>query len=124
MATLFLVRHGKAAAGFDGHHDPGLDELGARQASATATVLAPHGPIQIYSSPLARARETAEPLVERWGSSAVIIGNVIRNTDDHGIVLRGRCSPIVINNVVADCANGGIAIENSCTAFRGSSSSL
>ena len=27
MATLFLVRHGKAAAGFDAHLDPSLDDL-------------------------------------------------------------------------------------------------
>jgi broad specificity phosphatase PhoE len=41
MATLFLVRHGRAAAGFDGHHDPGLDELGRIQAHSAATILAP-----------------------------------------------------------------------------------
>ncbi len=49
--------------------------------------------------------------------SAIIIGNIIRGTDDHGIVLRGRCDPVLINNVVSDCANGGIAIENSCDAL-------
>ena len=72
MAILFLVRHGKAAAGFDSHLDPGLDDLGRQQAAATASVLAPHGPLQIYSSPLARARETASPLTERWGSESII----------------------------------------------------
>ena len=85
MATLFLVRHGKAAAGFDGHLDPGLDDLGAQQASATAGILAPHGPIQIYSSPLARARETAAPLTQRWGSEAVIehrVAEIPSPTDD------------------------------------------
>lgn len=49
--------------------------------------------------------------------SAVIVGNLIVGTDDHGIVLRDECSPILINNVIVDCANGGIAIENSCTAY-------
>ncbi len=48
--------------------------------------------------------------------SAVIIGNLVAGTDDHGIVLRDEGSPIVINNVIFDCANGGIAIENSNTA--------
>jgi len=72
MATIFLVRHGRAAAAFDAHHDPGLDELGRRQAEATARYLAPLGPFSIYSSPLARARETSTPLAARWGIDAVI----------------------------------------------------
>ncbi|MBI4604233.1 MAG: right-handed parallel beta-helix repeat-containing protein [Planctomycetes bacterium] len=49
--------------------------------------------------------------------SAIIVGNVIGGTDDHGIVLRDKGSPVVMNNVIFDCANGGIAIENSCTAL-------
>ena len=72
MATLFLVRHGRAAAGFDAHHDPGLDDLGCMQAMSTAAVLAPLGPLAIYSSPLARARETALPLSQRWGIEPLI----------------------------------------------------
>ena len=68
MAKIYLVRHGKAAAGFDTHHDPGLDALGRAQASATAAALATLQPMAIYSSPLARARETAEPLAHHWNS--------------------------------------------------------
>jgi parallel beta-helix repeat protein len=49
--------------------------------------------------------------------SAVIEGNFIVGTDDHGMVLRDKGSPVVINNVIIDCANGGIAIENSNTAY-------
>jgi broad specificity phosphatase PhoE len=67
-----MVRHGKAAAGFDGHLDPGLDDVGRSQALATATELAPLGPLPVYSSPLARARETAAPLAERWHADIVI----------------------------------------------------
>jgi broad specificity phosphatase PhoE len=66
MGKIYMVRHGKAAAGFDGHLDPGLDDLGRRQALATATELAPLGPLPVLSSPLARARQTAEPLAELW----------------------------------------------------------
>jgi broad specificity phosphatase PhoE len=62
-----MVRHGKAAAGFDGHLDPGLDELGRAQAFAVADELSSKGPLPVYASPLARARETAEPLARRWG---------------------------------------------------------
>jgi broad specificity phosphatase PhoE len=72
MATIHLVRHGKAAAGFDGHADPGLDDLGRAQADATARLLAPIGPLPVYSSPLARARETALPLASIWESAIII----------------------------------------------------
>ena len=72
MAKVYMVRHGKAAAGFDGHADPGLDDLGRAQAEATAALLADLGPLPIYSSPLARARETAVPLAERWQSEVII----------------------------------------------------
>lgn len=72
MATIYLVRHGKAAAGFDGHPDPGLDETGRRQAETTAEDLATLPTMQIFSSPLARARETAEPLAQRWQREVII----------------------------------------------------
>ena len=39
MATVQLVRHGKAAAGFGAHPDPGLDDLGRHQAQAVAAML-------------------------------------------------------------------------------------
>jgi len=66
MSKIYMVRHGKAASGFDGHLDPGLDDLGRIQAEATAQVLAPLGPLPVLSSPLARARETAQPLADLW----------------------------------------------------------
>jgi broad specificity phosphatase PhoE len=72
MAKIYMVRHGKAASSIDGHLDPGLDELGRRQALTTAGELAALGPMDIYSSPLARARQTAEPLAERWSAEIVI----------------------------------------------------
>jgi len=66
MPFIHMVRHGQAAAGFGAHKDPGLSELGKRQARAVAVDLTPIGPLQILSSPLARARETAEPLADAW----------------------------------------------------------
>ena len=39
MTQIHLVRHGKAAAGFGSHKDPGLDDLGRRQAQAVAAML-------------------------------------------------------------------------------------
>jgi predicted GH43/DUF377 family glycosyl hydrolase len=49
--------------------------------------------------------------------SAVITGNVIMGSDDHGVVLRDKGFPVVMNNLIVDCRNGGIAIENSCDAL-------
>ena len=80
-----MVRHGKAAAGFDGHIDPGLDALGREQAEATAAALAPLGPLPVHSSPLARARETAAPLAERWSVPPAIetrVAEIPSPTDD------------------------------------------
>ena len=34
MTRIFMIRHGKAAAGWDGDADPGLSELGQAQAEA------------------------------------------------------------------------------------------
>lgn len=85
MAIVYMVRHGKAAAGFDGHPDPGLDAVGREQAAATADALAPLGPLPIYSSPLARARETAAPLAARWNVTPEIesrVAEIPSPTDD------------------------------------------
>ena len=72
MTRIYLVRHGKAAAGFDGHLDPGLDETGEREARDAAKALAPLGPLALLSSPLARAMETAAPLAALWEREPVI----------------------------------------------------
>jgi broad specificity phosphatase PhoE len=61
---IYLVRHGEAAQGWGQSRDPGLSELGLQQAQAAAqslhSILAED--VQLLSSPLARARETAAPL--------------------------------------------------------------
>ena len=61
---IYLVRHGEAAASWGQSSDPGLSELGKRQAESSAQSLHGRirGDIQLVSSPLLRARETAEPL--------------------------------------------------------------
>lgn len=74
MPTILLVRHGRAAAGFGSHRDPGLDDVGRAQAEAAAEQLAGwfDEPAPIYSSPLKRAQETAAPLAQRWGSGVIL----------------------------------------------------
>ena len=72
MATLHLVRHGKAAGGWGEHADPGLDDVGRAEAQAVAERLAPLGPLPIVVSPLRRTRETAEAFESRWGLTAAV----------------------------------------------------
>ncbi|HEX6957462.1 MAG TPA: histidine phosphatase family protein [Ferrovibrio sp.] len=67
MARLYLVRHAKAAARFDEDPDPGLSEDGKEAAVDLALQLESLGPMQILTSPLERARESALPLANRWG---------------------------------------------------------
>ncbi|RLA61000.1 MAG: histidine phosphatase family protein [Gammaproteobacteria bacterium] len=64
---IFLVRHGEAAASWGESSDPGLSELGMLQAERAAQSLRElvPGDIQLLSSPLARARETAAPLAKK-----------------------------------------------------------
>lgn len=69
---LYLVRHGRASAGFSEAHNPGLDDLGQEQALAIAQELAPLGPFPILTSPLKRARETAAPLEVLWKVTAQV----------------------------------------------------
>lgn len=86
MALLHLVRHGHAAAGWGTSFDPGLDELGQRQAEAVAARLAGTlEPCALRTSPLARARETAQPLERSWGVTATVdpaFGEIPSPTDD------------------------------------------
>jgi broad specificity phosphatase PhoE len=76
MPTIYLVRHGKAAAGWDADLNPGLDDLGRQQAQNAAKTLAPLGPLELISSPLTRTRETAIPLVELWNQTLRIEARV------------------------------------------------
>jgi len=76
---IFLVRHGEAAASWGQSSDPGLSELGLQQALQASHQLEPLIPanIQLLSSPLARARETATPLADALGLS-VLVDDVFR----------------------------------------------
>jgi len=67
MPRLYLVRHAKPAASWGEDPDPGLDATGVAQAHATAKQLAGSlSSLPIYTSPLRRCRETAEPLSQLW----------------------------------------------------------
>ncbi|HEU5391371.1 MAG TPA: histidine phosphatase family protein [Streptosporangiaceae bacterium] len=64
VTTIYLVQHGDKERS---PGDPGLTELGRRQAAVTARWLRERRLKAMYSSPLRRARETAEPVGEATG---------------------------------------------------------
>ena len=72
MARIYLVRHGKAAASFTDDADPGLDVEGHEQAKQACELLTRHTPLELLSSPLKRAQETAIPLAEKLSQSVAI----------------------------------------------------
>ncbi|MGB1896997.1 MAG: histidine phosphatase family protein [Parvibaculales bacterium] len=78
MTRICMIRHGKAAAGWDGDADPGLNELGRAQAEAVAKKVQAlvATPVPIYSSPLKRCQETAAPLAAAWGVTPQIEAGV------------------------------------------------
>jgi broad specificity phosphatase PhoE len=71
MIRLILVRHGRAAHGWE-EIDPGLDEVGWQQAAELAATLGPLGPLPLLTSPMRRCRETAGPLAAAWGVDVVV----------------------------------------------------
>lgn len=67
MPRLYLVRHARPAASWGDDPDPGLDDTGLAQARATAEELTRSlSRLPLYSSPMRRCRETAEPLTQMW----------------------------------------------------------
>ena len=95
MSRLVLVRHGRAAAGWDADADPGLDATGREQADAVAAALAPEGPLPVVVSPMRRTRETAAALERVWGIVSLVepaVGEIRAPVDDlpgRGAWLRG-----------------------------------
>jgi broad specificity phosphatase PhoE len=69
VTTIFLARHGESdwnvAKRFQGHSDRPLTERGRQQAHALADLVASQEIDAVYTSPLSRARETAEIVAAR-----------------------------------------------------------
>ena len=78
MTRLYMIRHGKpsSAWGQNPDPDPGLDEAGHAQAKAAAQILIalPEAvrPTRVFSSPLRRCRETAQPYADLIGAAVEI----------------------------------------------------
>lgn len=74
---IYLVRHGEAAATWGEHPDPGLSSLGLQQATTAAQSLAQLAIHHVFSSPMLRCQETAQPFAELSQLAPAIEPNVI-----------------------------------------------
>lgn len=94
MAIIRLVRHGRAAAGWDADPDPDLDDLGRHQAEQVAAdlVAAQAGtPTDlVWSSPLLRCRRTAEPYAGLVAATVDIVDQVTEIPSPDGIPMGER----------------------------------
>jgi len=90
VTTLHLVRHGRASGGWDDDPDPGLDDLGRHQAQRVAARLATLGPLDVWTSPLRRCRETSAVLAAAWGVEPLVEPAVAEIPSPDGIPMGER----------------------------------
>lgn len=90
MTRIYLVRHGRATAGWSVDPDPPLDELGIQQARAVAERLTPLGPLPVLTSPLLRCRQTAAPLSKVWGTEPRVEHLVAEIPSPEGVEMADR----------------------------------
>ncbi|MEQ8745220.1 histidine phosphatase family protein [Pyruvatibacter sp.] len=118
MARIYMIRHGKAAAGWAADPDPGLDAEGQAQAEAVAEHLGPAlsekaGPLPVLTSPLKRCRETSIPLARMWSLVPVVeplVSEIPSPTDDleaRGAWLR-RIMPGTWADIAKDQTSGTV----------------
>jgi broad specificity phosphatase PhoE len=113
MTRLYLVRHGRAAAGWNTDPDPGLDEIGMKQAAAVAQRLAPLGPLAIITSPLLRCRQTASFLADVWEREAQVESAVAEIPSPEGVDMADR-----VEWLRGAMAGGWLDLEPRYVAFR------
>ncbi|MFZ9706462.1 MAG: histidine phosphatase family protein [Ilumatobacteraceae bacterium] len=98
MARLYIVRHGRAAAGWDTAMDPPLDDRGREQASATAAKLVVRlqdakwsfADVDLVTSPLLRCRQTAEAFELSTGQVAWVEPRIAEIPSPHGVEMGDR----------------------------------
>ncbi len=90
MTRLYLVRHGRAAAGWNTDPDPGLDAVGRHQAAELTRRLAPLGPLAVVTSPLLRCQETAAGLAQAWNVVPRVEPGVAEIPSPEGVAMADR----------------------------------
>ena len=108
MINIYLIRHGKASAGWD-TMDPNLDIKGKKQSKKIAIKLSnlAKEPFDIFSSPLTRCIETAEPFSEitkkkiKIEDKVIEIPSPIKNLKQRVIWLK-RVLPLTWEELITD----------------------
>ena len=102
---LFVVRHAEAAPGEPDHLRP-LTSAGRKAAAALGKRLASEGIDAVVSSPLLRARQTAEAIAAAAGTEAELDDRLApgATADDLRAALNGRGATVVTVGHQPDCS--------------------
>ena len=87
---IYMVRHGRASAGWDTALDPELDELGHEQAREAADQLQSLQLGNIITSPLMRCQQTAAPLAQMWNVVPQVCVEVSEIPSPNGVAMSDR----------------------------------
>jgi len=90
MTRIYMIRHGRASAGWDTALDPGLDELGLSQAREAAVEMQSLQLGNIITSPLLRCQQTAEPLAQVWKVAPKVRTEVSEIPSPEGVAMSDR----------------------------------
>ena len=90
MAIVRLVRHGRAAAGWDTDPDPVLDSLGRSQAQAVGEALRQVDAAVVLTSPMRRCRETSAYYAEPLGIDVIVDSSVSEIPAPLDVEMAGR----------------------------------
>jgi broad specificity phosphatase PhoE len=108
MINIYLIRHGRASSGWD-TSDPNLDLTGKDQSEKIALKLSKIAkePFDVFSSPLIRCIETAEPFSKitnkkiKIENKIIEIPSPIKNLKKRVVWLK-RVLPLTWNELISD----------------------
>ena len=90
LSRIYMVRHGRASAGWDTALDPELDELGQSQAREVASQLHSLQLGNVITSPLMRCQQTAAPLAQMWQLVPQVCAEVSEIPSPKGVAMSDR----------------------------------
>ena len=119
---IALVRHGRASAGWDTAVDPGLDDLGRKQADEAAKkldLIFVGQQVQIVSSPLLRCQQTAEPFAELRTTPVRVCAEVAEIPSPNGVEISGRVDwlRVAMQGTWADLGSEYVEFRDSVVKF-------